>query len=399
MNQFIEPEQYRELILSDRPIVDVRAPIEFAEGSLPGSVNLPILNNEERALVGTCYKQKGPTAAVKLGHEIVAGRNREEKIRDWVSYFQANPKAVLTCFRGGQRSGIAQEWLREKDIRVPRLRGGTKAFRNFLIEQIATFSRDHTFMLISGPTGSGKSHFLRACAEFAAIADLEEMAHHKGSAFGQEDRPQPTQIDFENRLARDLIKADENLKAHKNLLFLVEDESRMIGSCGQPAVFFEKLRQSPVIWLEVPIADRVQNIFHDYVLQTPIGAGDLVGGQRIFARYKAALSRIQKRLGGIRYIEILKDLEHSEQVFLNFAKSIYQEREESSDLRAVGNQAKLIESLALEIHKSWIEKLLVYYYDPLYFRSLDLRQPIVCFRGSPEKAFSQVRRGSAFVQS
>jgi tRNA 2-selenouridine synthase len=393
MNQFIEPEQYRELLLSDRRIVDVRAPMEFAEGSLPGSVNLPILNNEERALIGTCYKQKGPTAAVKLGHEIVAGDNRDEKIRGWVSYFQANPRAVLTCFRGGQRSGIAQEWLRDNGILVPRLRGGTKAFRNFLIEQIVTFSRDHSFMLISGPTGSGKSHFLRACAEFAAIADLEELAHHKGSAFGQEDRPQPTQIDFENSLARDLIKADENLKAHKNLLFLVEDESRMIGSCGQPAVFFEKLRQSPVIWLEVPIADRVQNIFQDYVLQTPIGAGDLVGGQRIFARYKAALSRIQKRLGGIRYIEILKDLEHSEEVFLNVSKPVSQLALESNIQRTTGIQAKMSESGELENNKIWIEKLLVYYYDPLYNRSLDLRQPTIFFRGSTQEAFSKVRGG------
>jgi tRNA 2-selenouridine synthase len=386
MSLFVESQQYSELLLSGRVIVDVRAPAEFAEGSLPGSINLPILDDTERALIGTCYKKKGPSAAVQLGYELVSGANREKKIHDWVSYFRTDPDAVLTCFRGGQRSRIAQEWLKEAGISAPRIQGGTKAIRSFLMEQIAVFSQNRAFTLISGPTGSGKTHFLRACAEFSAFVDLEELAHHKGSAFGKEDRPQPTQVDFENRLALQLMRQEERLRNQRGLFFLVEDESRMIGSCSQPGVFFEKLRQSPVIWLEVSLPERVQNIFKDYVLETPIGAGDFERGQKIFDRYKEALSRIQKRLGGLRYVEILKDLEHCQHEFIA-AKANQNSSEKCSEKNSEKN------GQALASHLVWIEKLLVYYYDPLYNRSLEMRQPEVFFRGSPESALDLVKAG------
>lgn len=357
--EFLELEDFRALFLSGRPILDVRAPIEFYEGSLPNSVNGPILDDSERALVGTVYKQQGNAAAVALGQSLVSGENREAKLQFWERQIHLEPSTVLTCFRGGQRSRIAQAWLAERNCFVPRLRGGTKLARTFLMGEINRFSQKYDFVLISGPTGSGKTHFLNDCRSFAATIDLEDLAHHKGSAFGKEDRPQPTQIDFENRMAQDLLRAEEKLLTSAKI-FLVEDESRMIGSCVQPLEFFEKLRASPVIWLELSLDERVENIFHDYVTATPLGVRDEEGALRIFARYKEALRRIERKLGGLKKAEILADLESSERDF--FARG------------------------ELESQKIWIKKMLVHYYDPLYFSSLEKRNPAILFRGSRQDA-------------
>ena len=122
---FPETDQFEALLCADVPLLDVRAPVEFAQGAFPSSHNIPLMNDEERARVGTCYKQEGHDAAVALGHRLVSGDIREARIDAWRRFSEAHPDGVLYCFRGGMRSRIAQQWIYEETgVLMPRVRGG-----------------------------------------------------------------------------------------------------------------------------------------------------------------------------------------------------------------------------------------------------------------------------------
>ena len=130
---------FRHIFLNDVPMMDVRAPIEFAQGAFPGVVNLPLMNNEERQKVGTCYKQRGQEAAIALGHSLVSGETKNGRIAAWAAFAKAHPKGVLYCFRGGLRSQITQQWLQsEAGMAYPRVIGGYKAMRTFLPSSSST---------------------------------------------------------------------------------------------------------------------------------------------------------------------------------------------------------------------------------------------------------------------
>lgn len=368
-NSNIKIEELKKIFVQNKPLIDVRAPVEFTQGSLPGAVNLPILNDEERALIGTTYKRKGQEEAVRLGYQIVSGAVKEERVAQWSQFVKANPQAVLYCFRGGKRSQITQQWLKDSGIDRPLIVGGYKAARQFLMNSIAEFSAQNELLVVSGPTGSGKTQLLNEVHNFYPAVDLEGLAHHRGSAFGAWAIPQPMQIDFENRLAVSLLKYEDKIVSdHQNKLrLLVEDESRLIGKSCLPEAFFNRLRESQVIWLDEPLDVRVDNIFKDYVLDTFIGkayrltkAGESEEALReeallLFERYKKALVAISKKLGGLRTQEVMVDLENAR---LDFE---------------VNNEIKT--------NKVWIGKLLEYYYDPLYLKSLERRQVNVLFRG------------------
>ncbi|WP_413612380.1 tRNA 2-selenouridine(34) synthase MnmH [Bdellovibrio sp. HCB-110] len=370
-NTNIRLENLKDLFLSETPLIDVRAPVEFKQGSLPGAVNFPILNDEERALIGTTYKQDGQEAAVKLGYQLISGSVKEERVQSWKSFIARYPSAVLYCFRGGKRSQITQQWLKEAGIERPLIVGGYKVSRHFLLDQIERFSKTREMLVVSGPTGSGKTQFLKEVAAFYPTIDLEALAQHRGSAFGSLDENQPSQIDFENRLAVTLLKIED--KGFGNLRPIVEDESRLIGRIYQPTPFFEHLRSSQVIWLDEPLEVRVENIFKDYILSTSIG---LIQNQiprcaeedvilrsqalKVFEKYKSSLRSISRKLGGLRTQEVMADLENSQSDFLNKNE--------------------------IASNKIWIEKLLKYYYDPLYLSSLERRQVSACFKGSSSSA-------------
>jgi len=344
-------------LLAGLPIIDVRAPVEFADGSLPGSVNLPIMNNEERALVGTCYKQKGQEAAIKLGHSLVGGEVKASRVRAWSEYLRENPQSLLACFRGGLRSKIAQQWLAEAGLEVVRIEGGYKKIRQHLVESTIKFSSDrHPLLVISGATGSGKTLLLRSLASHRPVCDLEKWAHHRGSAFGGYPSGQPPQINFENQLALDLIRA-QNSNIERPLL--IEDESRLIGRNVQPPTLFEHLRASPVVLIEESLESRVQVTFEDYILQSPIARGSVSDGIETFAAYKKSLEKITKKLGGLRAQEVMSDIKSAEQAF--------------------------VEKKDLEPSKVWIQKLLAWYYDPMYLGSLESRSPQILFRGTREQ--------------
>ncbi len=390
-NQNISIDQLKELFVTETPLIDVRAPVEFLQGSLPGSVNIPILNNEERALVGTTYKNQGQEAAVRLGYQMISGPVKQGRLDQWLRFVRGNPRTVLYCFRGGKRSQITQQWLKEAGVERPLIVGGYKIVRQFLIDAIDQFSEDKKLLVITGPTGSGKTKLIHEVRNIYPALDLEAIARHRGSAFGGLPIPQPRQIDFENRLAVNLIKLENRIQSDGPLV--VEDESRHIGKVCLPTRFFAHMRSSGVIWLDEPVEARVENIFEDYVLNTAIGHAqqrrqgqkwqlqplrtmepqrqiaqqqfveteevrEVLHNQAIqtFEKYKNSLQIISRKLGGKRFQEVLGDLENARLDFLDM-----------NEIRS---------------NKVWIEKLVKYYYDPLYLNSLERRQVIPCFKGS-----------------
>ncbi len=127
-------QDYRAILLAGTPLIDVRAPVEFQQGAMPGAINLPLMNDDERAAVGTCYKRQGPEAALALGHQLVCGETRQQRMKAWLNACRQNPAGYLCCARGGQRSHIVQQWLHESGTDYPLIQGGYKALRQAAIQ-------------------------------------------------------------------------------------------------------------------------------------------------------------------------------------------------------------------------------------------------------------------------
>lgn len=348
-------DDLKTLFLNDIPFIDVRAPIEFTQGHLPKAECLPILNDAEREAVGTVYKQKGQLEAVKLGHQLISGSVREERLAKWVLFKSKNPNVVLYCFRGGQRSALSQQWMAEAGCEIQRLEGGYKVARQFLTEQSDLCANQIQFLVLAGLTGSGKTTFLNEIKVSYPILDLESIAKHRGSAFGGFTQPQPSQATFENVLAVELLKLDSKAKVDPRRV-LVEDESRMIGKRNLPTKFYTKLRESAVIFLDVELEQRVQNIFDEYICGSHLGKLEMdksesaeTAARQVFASFKNAVNAISSRLGGLRSQELMASIEKAELQTFKYKN--------------------------LEENKVWIKKLLTDYYDPLYTHSLDRRSP------------------------
>jgi len=345
-------DDYRRLITEKRPLIDLRAPAEFAKGSFPGAVNLPLLSDEEREAVGTVYKREGNAAAVALGHRLVTGAVKEERMRAWIDFIRRHPGTVLFCWRGGQRSQIVQEWLAEAGVVVPRIRGGYKAFRRFLMEESLRLGRAKETLIIGGRTGSGKTLLID---ELPDAIDLEGLARHRGSAFGRYAAPQPPQIGFENALAAAQILHDD--AGHRRLI--IEDESRNIGQRYIPHELFAEFQKGRVILLEVPLQERIEITYADYILYAQKeydeahARGDAPYNWIETMRHN--FRRIRKRLGGERYTRFLAMLDSAWE---------YQQRS--------GDPAR---------HKEWIEALLTEYYDPMYDWQIDNKKERIVFRG------------------
>lgn len=339
-------------LLQDCKIIDVRAPIEFAQGALPNSTNLPILDDDERALVGTCYKKVGREKAIELGHQIVSGDNKDTKIKKWKAFLNNHPDAIITCFRGGLRSQLSQSFLADLGVEIRRIENGYKEIRQYFIDELDSYSETENFRLLTGSTGSGKTKILKQASVFYPSVDLEELAQHRGSAFGSMKNPQPAQATFENSLSFEILKL-RNSKS--DLPFLYEDESRLIGSLHLPEKFFEKLRKASVIRVKVDLEERIENIFEDYIYPD----------DEIFVKYTKAIAKISKKLGTLRAHELIQDVTFS--------------------------QKKFSEEGILESNKIWIEKLLVWYYDPMYTFSLSSRKPLIEFEGAPREIIEYLR--------
>ncbi|MCP4843006.1 MAG: tRNA 2-selenouridine(34) synthase MnmH, partial [Halieaceae bacterium] len=216
-----DTDDYRALFLDNVPMIDLRAPVEFGKGAFPASLSLPLMSDDERAQVGICYKQEGQQAAIALGHRLVSGDTRARRLAQWREFACQHPSGYLYCWRGGLRSQTVQSWLKQEGIEYPRVKGGYKAMRRFLLEELERSIEQADFVLISGKTGTGKT---RVIERLPRAVDLEGLANHRGSSFGQLPTPQPAQIDFENGLSIALMQ----LLARQQRTIFVEDEGRLI---------------------------------------------------------------------------------------------------------------------------------------------------------------------------
>jgi tRNA 2-selenouridine synthase len=241
-------------------IVDARSPAEYAEDHLPGAVNWPVLDDDERRDVGTEYKQVSAFDARKHGAAFVARRIADivdrqvaDKPREW--------QPLVYCWRGGQRSGTLAWFLGQIGFRVHLLQGGYKAFREQVREQLKTLPERFDYTVIAGRTGSGKTRLLQALIEQGAqVLDLEALAMHRGSVLGGLPHdPQPTQKAFDTAVWRALQGFDAARPV------FVESESRKIGALAVPDALLARMRgQGRVVMVTMPDAARVQLLLEEY---------------------------------------------------------------------------------------------------------------------------------------
>lgn len=240
-------------------IIDVRSPAEFAEDHIPGSINCPVLDDQQRIEIGTLYKQVSPFDAKKLGAAYVS----ESIARHLRTRFLDRPKnwrPLIVCWRGGQRSGSMTYVLRRVGWDVQQLEGGYKSYRRLVVENLAELPRQFRLKVICGATGSAKSRVLQAIGRLGEqVLDLEELACHKGSVLGVlPDSPQPSQKMFESHLLTALQALDP-----QRPLF-VEAESRKIGSLQVPAALIETMRAAECFNINASFAARVDFLLRDY---------------------------------------------------------------------------------------------------------------------------------------
>jgi tRNA 2-selenouridine synthase len=240
-------------------IVDARSPSEYAEDHIPGAVNLPVLDDEERARVGTIYAQESSFVAKKIGAALVS-RNIAGHLE---RHFANKPKSyrpLVYCWRGGSRSGSLTTVLRSVGWNAAQLEGGHKAYRRAVIADLASLPGHFRFVVLCGPTGVGKSRFLRALAGLGAqVLDLEELAAHMGSVLGAyPDRPQPSQKHFESLIWHELHHLDPARPV------FVESESKKIGNLHTPEALLQRMRGSECISLAADIPVRVTLLKEEY---------------------------------------------------------------------------------------------------------------------------------------
>ncbi|MNF38096.1 tRNA 2-selenouridine synthase [compost metagenome] len=355
---------YREIFLNDLPMMDARAPVEFAKGAFPHTVNLPLMSDIERQKVGTSYKQHGQHAAIELGHELVSGEVKARRVEAWAAFARANPQGYLYCFRGGLRSQIVQQWLKdEAGIDYPRVKGGYKAMRTFLLETTQQAVEQCDFVLVGGLTGTGKTEVI---AQLANSLDLEGHANHRGSSFGKRATPQPAQIDFENLLAIDILKK----RAAGFDQFVLEDEGRIVGACSVPLELYQGMQGYPLVWLDDSFEDRVERILRDYVVDLCAEFIATHGAEHGFARFaermRQSLDNIVRRLGGERH-----------QRMAELMAQALAEQEASGQV---------------DLHRAWIEGLLREYYDPMYAFQRESKAERIEFAGDQAAVLEYLRQ-------
>ncbi len=292
IQQFIELAEHH-------PVLDVRSPGEYNHAQIPGAYSLPLFTDEERKIVGTAYKQQGKQKAIKLGLDYFGVKmkamveeaekiikNYELKIKNSSSLNSKAPthnsqltthnSVLVHCWRGGMRSaGVA--WLLDLyGFEVYTLIGGYKAYRNWILKQ---FEKDHNLTIIGGYTGSGKTALIEQLQQKnQAVINLEQLANHKGSAFGDMGK-QPTQEMFENLLAEKLYRHESSATT-----IWLEDESQRIGQLNIPHHFWKTMRNKPICFIDIPFEQRLDYIIADYGLKDK-------------EKLINSIVRIQKRLG------------------------------------------------------------------------------------------------------
>ncbi|MCQ0969053.1 tRNA 2-selenouridine(34) synthase MnmH (plasmid) [Paracoccus sp. TK19116] len=262
-------------------IIDVRSPSEFAEDHLPGAINLPVLDDAERAEIGRIYKQVSPFDARKKGAALVAA-NAARHIAGPLADRDGSWRALVYCWRGGQRSGSFATILSQIGWRIERIEGGYKSWRSLVVERVQAQPVEAPFIVIDGNTGSAKTAILhRLAARGHQVIDLEGLANHRGSLFGAMAGGQPAQRMFEGRLAFALEELDPSRP------LLVEAESSRIGDLNLPKMMWQAICAAPRLRLEVPVAARAAYSARDY--------GDVVAEPRRLAGIIASLAAVQPK--------------------------------------------------------------------------------------------------------
>jgi len=344
-----DTNDFAAIFLNDLPLFDLRAPIEFSQGAFAFATTLPLMTDDERAKVGTCYKRHGQDAAIKMGNKLVSGEIRKQRMDTWKDFIAKNPEGYLYCFRGGLRSQTVQGWLDEEGIKYPLVKGGYKAMRRFLIDTLEELSESLNFIVIGGRTGTLKTDLI---LDVENSIDLEGRANHRGSSFGRRVGGQPTAINFENSIAIDLLKLKE-----KYSTIFIEDEGVTIGSCSVPEPLRNQIKSSPIYLIEATVDERVENILRDYVLglsKEYIAEDPVQGWNNYKTSMFSSLDRIKKRLGGECHNRLYQLMDNA------FA-----------DTDSDNN-----------FHRDWIKVLMVEYYDPMYDFQLKKKQPRIIERGS-----------------
>ena len=271
------------------PIIDVRSPAEFEHGHIPGAINIPLFSNDERAHVGTVYKQQSKERAIKIGLEYVT-----PKLESFINNSQKIAplgKVTVHCWRGGMRSSSFAQHLIESgfnDVRV--IIGGYKAYRSHVLNKLAT---PINLKVLGGYTGSGKTHILNELKKRGKqVLDLEGLANHKGSAFGGIGQAiQPTVEQFENNLFNEWKK----LNLHEPIW--VEDESHNIGRAKIPMQFFKQMRDAKLYFIDIPKNERAKHLVTEYASCN----------SQLLAE---SIQNISKRLGGLNVKNSIELLEN-----------------------------------------------------------------------------------------
>lgn len=262
--------------MSDSVVLDVRSPSEYQNGHIPGAINLPLFDDQQRAEVGTIYKNSGHDSAVLRGLKF-AGEKMTELVVQARNSTQGAKPVLVHCWRGGMRSQSVGWLLKTAGLEPTLLEGGYKAFRSFAREFFDLPWRLH---VVSGLTGAGKTRVLQLLAEAGQqVIDLEGLAEHRGSAFGGIGQAsQPSTEQFENDLFQRLSSFDSKQK------IWVEDEGNRIGTVVLPNTFYDLMRHSPAVFMDSSTQQRVKNLVVDY--------GELPASQ-----LEASIQKIRKRLG------------------------------------------------------------------------------------------------------
>ncbi|MEB0772487.1 tRNA 2-selenouridine(34) synthase MnmH [Citrobacter portucalensis] len=346
-------QDYRAILLAGTPLIDVRAPVEFQQGAMPGAINLPLMNDDERAAVGTCYKRQGPEAALALGHQLVSGETRQQRMHAWLDACHQNPAGYLCCARGGQRSHIVQQWLHESGIDYPLIKGGYKALRQAVI-QLTEELVQKPIVLIGGCTGNGKTQLVQ---QQPNGVDLEGLAHHRGSSFGRTVEPQLSQASFENLLAVEMLKTDSRQDLR---LWVLEDEGRMIGANHLPECLRERMTQASIAVVNDPFERRLERLREEYFVKMhhdfTHAYGESQGWQEYSEYLHHGLFAIRRRLGLQRFAELTTLLD-----------------EALREQQVTGST---------DAHMGWLVPLLNEYYDPMYRYQLEKKAAKIVFRGT-----------------
>ena len=367
MHKTIGSTSFASLFKNRTSFIDVRAPIEFEQGAIPGSTNLPLLTNEQREAIGKTYRKFGKDEAILLGQRLISGNTKISRLGEWKNFCEHHKNPTIFCHKGGLRSEIVQNWLREEGVEIPRIGGGYKALRRFAMSALEKIPATPNLLIIGGKTGTAKTQLISALPH---AIDLEGLANHRGSAFGNRIDPQPSQASFENKIAYQYI-----LKGlAEQTTFFFEDESRMIGSLNIPLSLYNYMLTRPIALIKAELAERIETILEDYIISNFKEYASLSkkDSTNVFSNYLLnSLEKIRKRLGEKNY------------------KTIKQKMYQATNHE--------INDAFKEIHREWIQILILKYYDPMYEYQLSRKKDRIIFEGTRREFSEWVKMKQEFI--